>query len=179
MNLRKMARGRDCMVRVADIPGFEGLYSITTAGEVISWKKGGKPLRHGVKPGGYAFVGLYQSAGKASYKMVHRLVAQAFIDNPLGKPEVNHIDGVKLNNSVENLEWATRSENAQHGHDAGLMAHGADHHSTKLTANQVVEIFSMGGRYEDIGNQYGVCKQTVCNIKHRRIHKRYLAEAGL
>lgn len=177
--LTKLARGRDCQVRHADIAGFEGLYSVTSDGFVLSLRRGGKPLRHGVKPGGYAFVGLYPIKGKPVYKMVHRLVAEAFIDNPEGKPEVNHKDGRKLNNSHENLEWVTRSENAQHGHDTGLMVQGAEHHSTKLNSAQVVEIFISSGRYADIGDKFGVCKQTICNIKNRRIHKRVLAEAGL
>lgn len=174
--LTKAARGRECQV---DIAGFEGLYAITKDGQVLSGRRNWQPLRFGVKPGGYAFVGLYPVNGKPVYKMIHRLVAEAFIANPEAKPEVNHLDGNKLNNNASNLEWSTRSENAQHGHDTGLMVQGEAHHSTKLSAEQVIAVFNASGRYVDIGSQYGVCKQTVCNIKKRRIHKKVLQGAGL
>lgn len=76
-------------VKEKDIPGFEGIYKVTENGDIISCRKS-KKLSHGIKPGGYAFVGLYPGGGKRpSYKMVHRIVAEVFIDNPDGKPESN------------------------------------------------------------------------------------------
>lgn len=68
---------------------------------------------------GYKHIDLYAD-GKRSIKRVHRLVAEAFIPNPDNKPDVNHIDGNKLNNSVDNLEWVTKSENMQHAFRTGL-----------------------------------------------------------
>ena len=62
---------------------------------------------------GYHYVSFRQN-GKYSYKTVHRLVAEAFISNPEGKPQVNHIDGVRDNNNVKNLEWVTAHENNLH-----------------------------------------------------------------
>ena len=58
--------------------------------------------------------------GKQIRKLVHRLVAKEFIPNPLDKPEVNHIDGNKQNNRVDNLEWVTGSENKRHAFLTGL-----------------------------------------------------------
>lgn len=171
-NLRKEARGRECQVR--DIAGFEGRYQINGVGQVYSVLKS-KFLSHGIKPGGYAFVGLSRGPGeKKSYRMAHRLVAEAFIPNPENKPEVNHKDGNKLNNSIENLEWVTRSENAVHGFDNGLLVHGFNHHSSKLKPDQVRDIYSADGKYRDIARAFGVCAQTVCNIKRKSAYKRFL-----
>ncbi|HHA4778158.1 TPA: NUMOD4 domain-containing protein, partial [Escherichia coli] len=65
-------------VKEKDIPGFEGIYKVTENGDIISCRKS-KKLSHGIKPGGYAFVGLYPGGGKRpSYKMVHRIVAEVF-----------------------------------------------------------------------------------------------------
>lgn len=78
-------------------------------------------IRPGVKPGGYEFVGLRNQAG-TKYEMIHRLVALTFIPNPLGLPEVNHLDSKKRHNSVSNLEWCTRKQNAQHMANARRIA---------------------------------------------------------
>ncbi len=69
---------------------------------------------------GYISVGLMVAKNSRKWKLVHRLVAEEFIPNPLGKPQVNHIDGNKSNNHVSNLEWCTSSENELHAHSTGL-----------------------------------------------------------
>lgn len=67
----------------------------------------------------YETVG-FKFNGENKRKLIHRLVATAFIPNPYNKPQVNHIDGNKLNNSVDNLEWVTGSENTKHSYDIGF-----------------------------------------------------------
>lgn len=100
-----------------DIAGYEGLYQISNLGRVKSLnyarqhKSSIKSLQ--VKSNGYVKVDLKHN-GKLSSMNVHRLVAKAFIPNPGNKSDVNHIDGNKENNRLDNLEWATRSENMYH-----------------------------------------------------------------
>lgn len=68
---------------------------------------------------GYKFVGLSNEFGRKN-KIIHRLVAEAFIENPNKLPEVNHKDGNKSNNCVDNLEWCSRKENVLHSYKLGL-----------------------------------------------------------
>lgn len=99
-----------------DVEGFEGLYQISSRGRLKSFKqyKEGKILRLTNKKGGY-FSFVLQGIGHARRSVrIHRLVATAFIPNPDNLPQVNHIDGNKQNNAVENLEWCTASENHRH-----------------------------------------------------------------
>ena len=92
-------------------------YLISNKGVVIN-KKTGKVLKHQLKKG-YHRLELVTLNGRKHF-LVHRLVAQAFIPNPENKPQVNHINGNKNDNSVENLEWCTNYENAHHAIKNGL-----------------------------------------------------------
>jgi hypothetical protein len=98
-----------------DIEGWEGIYQISNNGNVKSfrWNKE-KLLKIQTDTGGYSFISLHVSEGKRDKRLIHRLVAQAFIPNPDNKLEVNHKDLNKKNNHIDNLEWATRSENIKH-----------------------------------------------------------------
>ena len=105
-----------------DISEYEGLYQISNFGRVKSLQKGNrkeKILKNGIGSVGYLSVGLYKD-GKARTANVHRLVAEAFIPNPLNKTQVNHKDGCKANPIVTNLEWVTPSENNKHAFATGL-----------------------------------------------------------
>lgn len=114
-----------------DIKGYEGIYQVSSLGRVRSlnrtvkrdgqgnFKKSGQKLRFNKNPKGYFKVQL-RKEGKYQNFLVHRLVAIHFIDNPNEKPFVNHLNGIKTDNVVENLEWCTASENLVHAYDNGL-----------------------------------------------------------
>lgn len=104
---------RDRVMRVLDL--FSG-YRIREDGVIYGKKT--KVVNHDLS-GRYAMVTLYTD-GKPSRHSVHRLLAQTFIPNPDNKPQVNHIDGNRLNNALDNLEWVTQSENQLHAYRAGL-----------------------------------------------------------
>lgn len=99
------------LLKKVDVEGFEGLYQITEAGEVYSLYTD-RFLTHKVYPNGYAAVNLYKY-GKCHTRYIHRLVATAFVPNPLGLLVVMHKDNDKLNNCVCNLKWGTSVDNAQ------------------------------------------------------------------
>lgn len=164
-----------------DIIGYEGQYRVSNQGTVTSverrvwnghkmvlWpaKQVGQRLRG--HHGGYPAVELSKENKKKPYS-VHRLLAIHFIPNPLNKPEVNHINGIKTDYRLENLEWCTRRENMHHADRTGLRnVSGENNYSAKLSPAQVQEIRSLRGKYSQraLGKMYGVEHCTIGSI-HR------------
>lgn len=107
-----------------DIKEYEGLYQVSSLGRVKSLDRTnikfnrsvplrGRMLKLNTNIHGYPFVTIYKN-GVCRSRTVHRLVAEAFILNPEAKPQVNHINGCKSDNRVDNLEWVTASDNQKH-----------------------------------------------------------------
>ena len=104
-----------------DVAGFNGKVQVSNTGKVARIKRGERIIAKQFDMGhGYCAVNLTNETGPRHY-YAHRLVAAAFIENPKEKPFVNHIDGNKKNNCVDNLEWATAAENTQHAKRTGLI----------------------------------------------------------
>ena len=106
-------------------------YNITENGEVINKHNG-----HVVKPQANGKGYLRVSIGK-KLMFIHRMVAELYVPNPENKPQVNHIDGNKLNNAASNLEWVTNQENRNHAVQHKLHVFGEACPNAKLTKNDV------------------------------------------
>jgi len=152
-----------------NIKNYEGFYAITESGEIWSCKHKVRRFKgkagHFIKPwlnhNGYMVVNLFISGVRKGGR-VHRLVAEAFIQNPDNKPQVNHIDGNKLNNNVANLEWCTNEENLRHGFEKGLMKGKILNYSQ---ADEIIEKYKTGVyKQKELALLFGVTVLTINKI---------------
>ncbi len=156
-----------------EIAGFPN-YLVSNLGNVKN--KNSNKLLKPYLTRGYPRVSLYDANGKRYCKLVHRLVAQAFIPNPENLPVVNHISGIKTDARVSNLEWVSHSENLSHAHNNGLRplinTQGKNNGFAKLTEIQVIQIRQLlaDGKLtqKTIASQFGVSRSTVRDIKLAR-----------
>ena len=126
-----------------DVVGFEDLFKISNKGNLWS-KRSQKILKQHIHKNGYYVCSTKIGGRKGVDKCfkIHRLVAEAFIPNPENKPTVNHKDTNKLNNNVENLEWATHSEQTEHAYANGLISKriGENNPAAKITNSDAWKI---------------------------------------
>lgn len=157
------------------IPGYEGQYSVTKDGRVYSHARydsrghlsKGKWLNPAEDNKGYLRVNLYADGVRTTVK-VHRLVAQVFIPNQHNKPEVNHINGDKADNTIENLEWSTGSENLRHAFSIGLKkgAKGVLNGRAKLSEADVIAIRGSGhAPLKVLSNKYRVTETQISTVR--------------
>lgn len=161
------------------IPGYEEKYAVSDRGRVLSSWRRERILKLGIDRGGYLRVCLYDRHGGRQMKRVHQLVLAAFVGPCLPGREVNHRDGIKTNNRLENLEYMTPLENRHHASENGLTSHGEKHGSAKLSELQVRDIrrtyrwhsreFGTGA----LARKYGVSDVLIWFIVHGR-NWRYL-----
>jgi hypothetical protein len=165
-----------------DVPGFEGLFAVTRDGRVWayarSWIRGkgsqGEHEGHWMNPvldaTGYLRVRL-SFGRRRQFPSVHRLVALAWIPNPDALPQVNHIDGDKLNNRDSNLEWCTAADNNRHAYAIGL--HGP-HPRRKLSdegARTVRLRHAAGDSVTELAREFGLDRKTVYGVLKGRTYR--------
>jgi len=159
---------------------LNGMYQVSNLGRVKSFAMGKQIIKHQqFHPKGYLLCGLY--INKKHFKAkIHRLVAQAFIPNPLNLPQVNHNTktGDKTDNRSWNLEWATDEQNRNHAKKNGLFfkgSKGESHNLSKLTEKEVLEIREIHKNnrknYKETALKYNVSTATVGKIVVRILWK--------
>jgi len=156
------------------VKGYEGLYEVNEKSEVRSLgdRYYNKIMPQRIDRAGYLTTRL-SNKGKNATVYIHRLLGFAFIVNPLNKAFINHIDGNKLNNSLDNLEWVTHSENILHAYNTGLL---------KIKAKSVYDTCT-GKIYSSIKEaakalniNYGTCRNYLNgNIKTNNTCLRFAA----
>lgn len=154
------------MKKVTD---YNGKYLVDEFGNVYSTrcKNGLKKLKP-QQQCGYLVVDLGLN-GVIKRHLVHRLIASAYLENNLNKPQVNHINGIKTDNRLENLEWATRSENQKHSINIGLRsAKGEKNSQSKLNEQSVIEIFKSNEKVKYLSRKYNVSASTISEIKRSK-----------
>lgn len=137
-----------------DIKGFEGIYQASNLGNIKSLKRLVKHPKQGLKivherimlqnaKTSYCIVTLCKT--KRYNKLVHRLIAETFIENTLNKPCVNHIDGNKKNNSINNLEWVTYSENEKHSYR--ILGKSPNLNNNLIPTNKIVFQYDLSNNF--------------------------------
>ncbi len=149
-------------VWIGDFPN----YQVSNTGKIKKYN--GVTIKQCLNHKGYPCVNLTNAQGRST-RTVHRLVAENFIENPEKKKTVNHKDGIKTNNCVNNLEWMTNAENQAHAAKLGLKPSGESNKLSKLSEMQVLTIRTMTNmRPHDIARHFDICTANIVAIRHSK-----------
>ena len=176
MTLNEQKVSSKSSIEWRDIPGYEGIYRVSNDGQVM--RVGSAVLKPRLKKSGYMFISTYLKSRRQNF-YVHKLVAWLFIGERPNKADINHINGIKTDNRVENLEYMTRAENMRHARELGLHNNRADsHYNAKLTSEKAKEIRLLYAttdiRQYELAAQFQVTKSAISSIIRFRTWK----EAG-
>lgn len=140
-------------------------YSVDTNGNVYGKK--GNLLKPYKRKDGYTELKLSQNGKILHRKLTHRIIAETFIPNPENKPEVNHINGDKTDNRVENLEWVNRSENIKHRSKLGI--------TNKIISDDIIEhiLNEKNMSQREMAKKYNVSQSFISLLKNKK-HRKYV-----
>ena len=148
-----------------EIEDYNGYYLVGNNGTISNRSK---QLKSYINNSGYECI-KFTNGGVRKHRLIHRLVAEAFVSNPDNKKEVNHIDGNKLNNNAYNLEWVTSSENKQHAIATGLKVYNLPSLGLKLSSTS---------KYHNVGYDKSRNKW-IASVRHNGksyFQKRFVTE---
>lgn len=157
------------------ITGFEDCYEISNNGELRSLERDVRHYKGGVRrckssikkiradKDGYMRCNLKKDGKRYDFR-IHRLVADAFLENEKHLPIVNHKNGIKSDNRVDNLEWCSFQNNTIHAVKNRLI-------KTKLTDKEAMEVFNSNSTHREIAKKYGVNPSIVWRIKNKKAYK--------
>lgn len=168
------------MTEWCDIKGYETIYCVSNEGEVFSYKSN-KILRPTIDSDGYMIVGLYKDGAQKKQK-VHRLVAEHFLENPLGFPQVNHKDENKQNNNVENLEWCDEKYNINYGNRNAVVSQKIKECQNRIRrkvgcfdlSNNLIKTYRTLRDVEKDGFNHGAVFRVCSQKYHDKTHKGYI-----
>ena len=155
------------------IEQLNNLYEVSDSG-LIRKIKTGKLLKPKLNHKGYERITILIKGNRYIFR-VHRLVAQAFIPNPLNKPQVNHKNGIKTDNRVDNLEWVSNSENIKHAEHNGLVQKNRKPCALLYKGKEIKRFPNISVAQRETNGEYGdVYYRTMCGCKnHKKIFKDY------
>ena len=161
-----------------DVIGYEGIYSVSSLGNIKSNDRivvhgyGGDKLLNGINrkqvksTSGYLTIVL-SKYGVSKRHSVHRIVLSSFIGEPIEKSDCCHLDGVRTNNSLSNLRWDSRKGNMADTVSHGTRRSGEKINFAKLTKEQVIRIIVDPRKQKAIADEYGICQSAVSLIKNK------------